>query len=229
MQSQLESERKALQSIKEKKTDLEGKLAPLREDIDKQTRRLNSLKFQCEVESKAVNSLKEKKIDLEGQIEALQATLTTKEVESITYEKTFLGGVKGVTSKELDALKRTAAQVDAMTIERDQALATAHQAEERAVNAENRAKSAYQDANRQLQEKIREVEQDRPSMQMYRENVKLKRENDSLKNLFSFVMEQLETHFPQVFRIIEPQVRKKKQSRTDPEHSTPGRSWERER
>lgn len=229
VQSQLESESKALHSLRERKTDLEGKLAPLREDIDKQTRRLNSLKFQCEVESKAVNNLKEKKIDLEGQIEALQATLTTKEVESITYEKTFLGGVKGVTSKELDALKRTAAQVDAMTIERDQALATAHQAEERAVNAENRAKSAYQDANRQLQEKIREVEQDRPSMQMYRENVKLKRENDSLKNLFSFVMEQLETHFPQVFRIIEPQVRKKKQSRTNPEHSTVGRSWEHER
>lgn len=218
-----------VKSAKEDLNALQGKLEPLREDIDKYTRRLKSLKFQCEAESKAVDSLKEKKMDLEGKIEALQATLTTSEVESITYEKNIFGGVKGVTSKELDALKRTAAQVDTMRAERDHALSRATQAEERAVSAENRAKSAYDDANQQLRQKIREVEQDRPSMQMYRENAKLKRENDSLKNLFSFVMEQLETHFPQVFRIIEPQVRKKKQSRTNPEHSTVGRSWEHER
>lgn len=221
-----------VKSTKEDLNALQGKLEPLKEDIDKQTRRLNSLKFQCEAESKAVDSLKERKIDLEGQIEALQATLTTREVESITYEKNIFGGVKGVTSKELDALKRTAAQVDAMTIERDQALATAHQAEERAVNAENRAKSAYQDANRQLQEKIREVEQDRPSMQMYRENAKLQKENDSLKTRLSSIIQQLENYFPQAYQmIIKPQLKKKKQTRTQPEQSTSGhsRSGERER
>ena len=49
--------------------------------------------------------------------------MTAAEVEAIKGEKTLLGGLKGVTHKEFEAVKRTAAAVESMTAERDQALA----------------------------------------------------------------------------------------------------------
>lgn len=96
-------------------------------------------------------------------------------------EKTLLGGLKGVTHKEFEAVKRTAVAVESMTAERDQALARAERADLRATAAEAKVKIAYEDANRQLQAKIREVEQDRPSMKAQMEIVQLRRENQTLK------------------------------------------------
>jgi len=128
-------------------------------------------------EQERVIPLEKKRKALEGEIEALQTEkerLTTAEVEAIKAEKTLLGGLKGVTYKEFEAVKRTALAVDSMAAERDQALA-------RAERADLRATQAYEDANRQLQAKIAEVEQDRPSLKDYQERVRLTKENGDLK------------------------------------------------
>ena len=74
----------------------------------------------------------EQKNALRGEIEALQTekeVLTAAEVEAIKGEKTLLGGLKGVTHKEFEAVKRTAVAVESMTAERDQALARAERAD----------------------------------------------------------------------------------------------------
>lgn len=129
---------------------------------------------------------------LKAQQEALQASQRAlQEQESIKPlveqknalrgEKTLLGGLKGVTHKEFEAVKRTAVAVESMTAERDQALARAERADLRATAAEAKVKTAYEDANRQLQAKIREVEQDRPSMKAQMEIVQLRKENQTLK------------------------------------------------
>ena len=56
--------------------------------------------------------------------------MTAAEVEAIKGEKkTLLGGLKGVTHKEFEAVKRTAVAVESMTAERDQALARAERAD----------------------------------------------------------------------------------------------------
>ena len=107
--------------------------------------------------------------------------MTAAEVEAIKGEKTLLGGLKGVTHKEFEAVKRTAVAVESMTAERDQALARAERADLRATAAEAKVKTAYEDANRQLQAKIREVEQDRPSMKAQMEIVQRRKENQTLK------------------------------------------------
>ena len=120
-----------------------------------------------------VSSLRKKKNALEGEIQALQTekdTLTRAEVEAVKGEKTLLGGLKGVTFKEYEALKRTASAVESMAAERDQAIA-------RAKQADLRANAAYEDANRQLQARIREVEQDRPSVKAQREIAELRKAN----------------------------------------------------
>lgn len=131
-----------------------------------------------------IKLLVKQKNALRGEIEALQTEkeiLTAAEVEAIKGEKTLLGGLKGVTHKEFEAVKRTAAAVESMTAERDQALARAERADLRATAAEAKVESAYADANRQLQAKIREVEQDRPSMKAQMEIVQLRKENQTLK------------------------------------------------
>lgn len=162
-------------------------------ELKKQTAHEEVLKAQQEAlqarqralqEQESIKPLVEQKNALRGEIEALQTekeVLTAAEVEAIKGEKTLLGGLKGVTHKEFEAVKRTAAAVESMTAERDQALARAERADLRATAAEAKVESAYADANRQLQAKIREVEQDRPSMKAQMEIVQLRKENQTLK------------------------------------------------
>ena len=162
-------------------------------ELKKQTAHEEVLKAQHEAtearqralqEQESIKPLVEQKNALRGEIEALQTekeVLTAAEVEAIKGEKTLLGGLKGVTHKEFEAVKRTAAAVESMTAERDQALARAERADLRATAAEAKVKTAYEDANRKLQAKIREVEQDRPSMKAQMEIVQLRKENQTLK------------------------------------------------
>ena len=162
-------------------------------ELKKQTAHEEVLKAQQEAlqarqralqEQESIKPLVEQKNALRGEIEALQTekeVLTAAEVEAIKGEKTLLGGLKGVTHKEFEAVKRTAVAVESMTAERDQALARAERADLRATAAEAKVKTAYEDANRQLQAKIREVEQDRPSMKAQMEIVQLRKENQTLK------------------------------------------------
>ena len=162
-------------------------------ELKKQTAHEEVLKAQQEAtqarqralqEQESIKPLVEQKNALRGEIEALQTekeVLTAAEVEAIKGEKTLLGGLKGVTHKEFEVVKRTAVAVESMTAERDQALARAERADLRATAAEAKVKTAYEDANRQLQAKIREVEQDRPSMKAQMEIVQLRKENQTLK------------------------------------------------
>ena len=169
-------------------TDLERYLDSFRdwhfEEVLKAQQEALQARQRALQEQESIKPLVEQKNALRGEIEALQTekeVLTAAEVEAIKGEKTLLGGLKGVTHKEFEAVKRTAVAVESMTAERDQALARAERADLRATAAEAKVKTAYEDANRQLQAKIREVEQDRPSMKAQMEIVQLRKENQTLK------------------------------------------------
>lgn len=174
--------------------------------------RLEEATRQASEADKTLQALQEDKYTLEGEkealkgeIEALQGEkeiLTTAEVKALNGDKTFFGGLKGVTYKEFEALKRTATAVDRMTAERDKALA-------RAERAEQKADAAYQDASRQLQEKIQEVEADRPSTKMWMENLQLQAENKRLKaklaglqDTIRHLLQIIEEKLPGIYEII---------------------------
>lgn len=127
--------------------------------------------------TQAVQRMQEERDALKGEIEALRAEkteiMTTAKVGALKGEKTALGGLRGVTYKEFEAMKRTAEKVDGMTVERDEANA-------RAEAAERWARGVVDSANAQLREKMKAIEQDRPSLKAQQEIIQLRRENDNL-------------------------------------------------
>ena len=163
-------------------------------ELKKQTAHEEVLKAQQEAlqarqrafqEQESIKPLVEQKNALQGEIEALKTEkdiLTSQEVKELKGEKTLFGGLKGVSFKEYEALKRTAEAVESITEERDQALDRAKHSDQRATAAEEKAKLAYEDANAQLKAKIREVENDRPSLKAHIENIRLQKENEELKD-----------------------------------------------
>lgn len=220
-------------------------------ELKKQTAHKEVLKAQQEAaearqrvlqEQERIKPLEKRKTALEGEIEALQTqkeVLTAAEVEAIKGEKNLLGGLKGVTFKEFEAVKRTAAAVESMTAERDQALARAESADLRATAAEARVKTAYEDANRQLQAKIREVEQDRPSLKAQQEIIQLRRENENLKTEIGGLrgkvadLEAMVRRLGQIIREKLPEVyaaitQRKQSEQQPPEKQKPkSKGWER--
>lgn len=166
-------------------------------ELKKQTAHEEVLKEQEKaVEARrATQQLEQVKKGLEGEITALQTTkerLTAQEVKDLKGEKTLLGGLKGVSFKDYEALKRTAEQVDSMAVKVESIAAERDQALARAERADQRATAAYADANRQLSEKIKEVEADRPSLKMQTEVVQLRMENDRLRKENGGLAEKLE-------------------------------------
>lgn len=104
-----------------------------------------------------VNDLEGQKNALESQISALttaKETLTEIEVKELKGRKTIFGGLKGVSFKEYEALKRTAEKVESMAAEVDRANARATAADLRADAAEQRAENVVANANIQLKEKV---------------------------------------------------------------------------
>lgn len=178
-----------------------------------------------------VFTLQDEKRRLQGDIKALQTekeVLTAKEVEAVKSEKTILGGLKGVSYKDFEAIKNTAMKVDQVSAERDKALARAKKADQRADNAEVKAEQAYAEANRQLRIKIAEVEKDRPSLKMRMENIQLRQENQGLKEKIEGLEETLHRlvaiireKLPEIYRtIVQPKQRKEKAKMQD-------KDWER--
>lgn len=166
-------------------------------ELKKQTAHEEVLKEQERaVEARrTVEQLEGRVKGLEGDITALQTTkerLTAQEVKDLKGEKNLLGGLKGVSFKDYEALKRTAEQVDSMAVKVESIAAERDQALARAERADQRATAAYADANRQLSEKIKEVEADRPSLKMQTEVVQLRMENDRLRKENSGLAEKLE-------------------------------------
>ena len=220
-------------------------------ELKKQTAHEEVLKAQHEAtearqralqEQESIKSLVEQKNALKDEIEALQTEkeiLTATEVEAIKGEKNLLGGLKGVTYKEFEAVKRTAAAVESMTAERDQALARVERADLRATAAEAKVKTAYEDANRQLQVKIREVEQDRPSMKAQMEIVQLRKENQTLQTENSSLrskvadLEAMVRRLGQIIREKLPEVYaaitqpKRNQQQTTEKQKPKTKDWER--
>lgn len=193
-------------------------------------------------EQERIKPLQEKKKALESEIELLQTqkeSLTAAEVEAIKGEKNLLGGLKGVTYKEFEAVKRTAAAVESMTAERDQALARAERADLRATAAEAKVQTAYEDANRQLQQKIREVEQDRPSLKAQQEIIQLRMENQTLQTENSGLngrvadLEAMVRRLGQIIREKLPEVYaaitqpKRDQQQTAEKQKPKSKGWER--
>lgn len=162
-----------------------------------------------------VNSLEAQQRALEGEIKALQTkreVLTAAEVEATKGQKTLLGGLKGVTYKQFEAVKRTAAAVDSMTVERDQALVRAKQAELRATIAEEQAKQAYAE---------------RPSLKAQMEVTRLNKDNQvlhdkiaKLKNQKQRLLSIIRKELPEIYTVLtQPRTQGKSMPKsTDIEH-----------
>lgn len=116
--------------------------------IEKQRERLVDARQALSEMQGSVNTLRQNKDGLEREITALTAKrekLTSAEVEAVKGEKTWFGGLKGVTYKEFEAVKRTAAKVDEAMQECQQAKKAQAEAEEKAILAEERARKRVEE------------------------------------------------------------------------------------
>lgn len=106
------------------------KLKKAQEDLSEITENLIEIDEKLYFSKIDLQDMLENKKALEGELEALlqkKEILTSAEVHSLTAEKTILGGLKGVSYKEFELLKKTAEAVDEAFAERDQANARAEQ------------------------------------------------------------------------------------------------------
>ncbi len=165
--------------------------------IEKQRERLVDARQALSEMQGSVNTLRQNKDGLEREITALTAKrekLTSAEVEAVIGERTWFGGLKGVTYKEFEAIKRTAARVDSMTaavesmgVERDTALQQRDAARAEVERIKSQTNQWIDDANRQLKEKIQEVEKDRPSLKARVEINNLRKDNSKLRAIIQEV------------------------------------------
>ena len=169
---------------------------------------------------KEESELRQEAAQLREAIKDLQTkkdVLTAAEVEALKGEKNILGGLKGVTYKEYEALKRTAEKVDSMEADLDKAIKARDiarkkrkEAEAEATNAEARADQAEEYYNAKIQEleaeyeaKKREIEQEKPSIKLKMQNSQLESEN---KRLLSIIQERL----PEVYANIKRELLQRK-------------------
>ena len=129
--------------------------------------------------------------------------LTAAEVEAIKGEKNILGGLKGVTFKEFEALKRTAAKVEEMEAERDKAIASRKKAIKRAKEAETDYNAQAEALEAEFEAKKREIEQERPSIKLKMQNAQLESEN---KRLLLIIKERL----PEVYANLKREMLQRK-------------------
>lgn len=144
------------------KSILELKKNSLRQEISKAELKVDSLRQEI--------SKLEKKKD----------TLTTAEVQAINGKKTLLGGLKGVSYEEFQALKKTASKVDLLEKKLSEATASARQAEQRAAEAERNSGKV--------------------SMKTQMELASLKAENSKMSNRLKTLSEFVEKYLPDEFR-----------------------------
>lgn len=168
----------------------------LQEATEKASRIVSEAQKEAEDIEVSVNTLKTEKTALQDDIQALQTEkeqLTSAEVEAIKAEKTVFGGLKGVSHKEFEAVRRTAAVVDTAIADKEAAEARAKAAEQAAAKAKAeadlRVQQAYADANRQLDELRREdraeLEKEKrnlPSLKVREEQIELRRQVKELQS-----------------------------------------------
>lgn len=177
----------------------------LNTDETPQHKTVERLKEESELRQEAAQ-LREAIKDLQTQ----KDVLTAAEVEAIKGEKNILGGLKGVTFKEYEALKRTAAKVESMEAERDKARNNSRNWKKAKEAAEKRADQVEHDYNAKFQEleaeynaKKRAVEQERPSMKLKIQNAQLESDN---KRLLSIIQERL----PEVYANLKRELLQRK-------------------
>lgn len=175
---------------------------------------------------KEESELRQEAAELREAIKDLQTQkdiLTAAEVEAIKGEKTILGGLKGVTFKEYEALKRTAEKVESMEAERDKAIKARDiarkkrkEAEDKVTNAEERVSQAenyYNAKAHELEaeytEKKRALEQERPSMKLKIQNAQLESDN---KRLLTIIQERL----PEVYANLKRELLQRKPRENEP-------------
>lgn len=198
-------------------------VAKVREKADKDIQQIHrEVEHERELASITKSSLKADIDVLERKKEGL---LTSLEVEELKGSKTILGGLKGVSYAEFEALKRTAATVD-------QAVKRAEMAEKRADTADERAMERVQkyidSANEQLQDKVNEVntqlkEKEKALYLEYSEktnkvewrNDRLERENQKLKNevgrlneVVDYLKSMIKQRIPELVETMEKRVSK---------------------
>lgn len=175
---------------------------------------------------KEESELRQEAAELREAIKDLQTQkdiLTAAEVEAIKGEKTILGGLKGVTFKEYEALKRTAEKVESMEAERDKAIKARDiarkkrkEAEDKVTNAEvcvSKAVNYYnakaQELEAEYTEKKRALEQERPSMKLKIQNAQLESDN---KRLLTIIQERL----PEVYANLKRELLQRKPREKEP-------------
>ena len=190
----------------------------LNTDETPQHKTVERLKEESELRQEAAE-LREAIKDLQTQ----KDILTAAEVEAIKGEKTILGGLKGVTFKEYEALKRTAEKVESMEAERDKAIKARdiarkkrREAEDKVTNAEERVSQAenyYNAKAHELEaeytEKKRALEQERPSMKLKIQNAQLESDN---KRLLTVIQERL----PEVYADLKRELLQRKPREKEP-------------
>ena len=142
--------------------------------IEKQRERLVEARQTLSEVQGGVDALQQRKDGLEREITALTAKrekLTSAEVEAVKGEKTWFGGLKGVSYKEFEAVKRTAVKVDEAIQECQQAKKELAAAQGKAILTEER-----------LRKKIAELERgNRIGVHKQLGMADLRKENDELR------------------------------------------------
>lgn len=162
---------------------------------------------------------------LQGELEALKQekdALTAAEVASMDEGKTIFGGLKGVSYKEFQRLKRTAQKVDDVAA-----------AYREAVSQRDAAREDLRQTKVDAAERIRAAENERPSAKLQfelaamkrevgelrAENAKLKEDNSAWKYLYEKLLTYVKPLIPEnVFRIFTGKAQEQEHDRNDRGH-----------
>lgn len=125
---------------------------------------------------------------LEDRLKRLEERwMTAKQVEALEGKKTLTGSVKGISYADYDALRRTAAAVDKMRVEKADAEKKAQAAEARAIKAEDACGKASMKTQLEM-------------VQLKKDNRQLDRLLDGMLKKHDFLMDLIQRDAPQLYQ-----------------------------
>lgn len=182
------------------KTVADLKKETAHKEVIEYQQRAQKARTRVETLQETILPLEKKKHVLEDEIGDLESRLMVeKEVIALKGKKTLTGALKGVSFEDFQALQRTASNVENISAERDQALARAEYADQRANRVEIEARESIEKAKREMpsMKAYKEI------IQLHKENEVLKRQLDSLKTRLTAVFQFLEIKHPQIYNAIQ--------------------------